>query len=88
MENKSENMANSRLKKLLSNNNLLKFTQTENKIGMSDKDKAIVSKCINGESFANLAREYNVSFNRIRKIVMKFKKRVKSVEKGKETYEY
>lgn len=35
-----------------------------------------------------MGKEYDVSFNRVRKIVMKFMKHVKSVKEGKGTYEY
>ena len=89
MRKEFENMVNDLIKTtLLHNDDLRQYTMLDRKIGMSDRDKEIVRKCIDGKSFANLAKEYDVSFNRVRKIVMKFMKHVKSVEEGKGTYEY
>lgn len=89
MGNEFEKMANNRPRKeLLSNNDLRKFTEKESKIGMSERNKEIVRKHMDGKSYSQLAKEYDVSFNRVRKIVMEFMKRVKLVQKGVKTYEY
>lgn len=63
------------------------YADKDSKIGMSERNKEIVRKYMAGKSFKELSKEYDVSYNRIRKIVMEFIKRVRWVRKGVKTYE-
>lgn len=58
------------------------------KIGISERDKEIVKKYMDGKTYSELAKEYGVTFNRIRKIVFKYIKRVNEVRTGEKTYDF
>ena len=63
------------------------YADKDSNIGMSERNKEIVRKYMEGKSFKELSKEYDVSYNRIRKIAMEFIKRVRWVRKGVKTYE-
>ena len=63
-------------------------TYMNKKIGISERDKEVVRKYMEGKSYSELAKEYEVTFNRIRKIVFKYIKHVNEVRTGVKTYEY
>ena len=73
---------------LLSKEYYKEYADKDSKIGMSERNKEIVRKYMAGKSIKDLSKEYDVSYNRIRKILMEFIKRVRWVRKGVKTYEY
>lgn len=81
-------ISNNTIRKELLINDYYKFTYKDSKIGMSERNKEIVRKYMSGKPCKALSKEYNVSYNRIRKIIMEFIKRVRWVRKGIKTYEY
>lgn len=46
------------------------------KLAISDRNKEIVKKFMNGKSMAELAREYNLSAQRIRAIILYCKRHI------------
>ena len=59
-----------RLREEIIKNNYLDYIEYIK--NMSDRNKAVVIKYTRGDSFKKLAKEYNVSYNRIQKIVYAF----------------
>ena len=70
------------------NRNEYYTTYMNEKIGISERDKEIVRKYMDGKTYSELAKEYGVTFNRIRKIVFKYIKRVNEVRTGEKTYDF
>lgn len=62
-------------------------TYMNEKIGISERDKEIVRKYMEGKSYSELAKEYEVTFNRVKKIVLKYIKHVNEVRTGVKWYE-
>lgn len=49
-------------------------------IGISERNREVIKKYVSGMTCKQLAKEYNVSYNRIVKIIIDFIKRVKSAK--------
>lgn len=56
-------------------------------IGISERDKEIVRKYMEGKSYSELAKEYELTFNRVKKIISKYIKHVNEVRTGAKVYE-
>lgn len=71
-------MANNTLRDRLIKSNYLTYID---KIGISERDKEVVIRYANGKAHKQLAKEFGVSYNRIRKIIMKTLERGKMVKR-------
>lgn len=70
------------------NRNEYYTTYMNEKIGISERDKEIVRKYMDGKTYSELAKEYEVTYNRIRKIVLKYIKHVNEVRTDSKTYDF